>query len=115
MAIHAEYQIIYNHSGLPEYVLVPYDVFLQLTSHSKINLGNDVSSEVFDLLFDKQYSAVRAWREYLGLTQKECANKLGISQSDYSHLESLKRPRKAEGIKLATALAISESLLDLVP
>ncbi|WP_370386309.1 helix-turn-helix domain-containing protein [Snodgrassella alvi] len=115
MTVPTNYQIINNRSGLPEYVLVPYEKFLQLTNQSKINLTDGVPSEVVDLLFDKQYSAARAWREYLGLTQNECANKLGISQSAYSQLESSDRPRKATRIKLATALGINETQLDLRP
>ncbi|WMY91894.1 helix-turn-helix domain-containing protein [Snodgrassella communis] len=108
------YQIINNRFGKPEYVLVPYDKYLQLTSPSKINLDDGVPSELVDLLFDKQYSPARAWREYLQLTQEECAKKLGITQPAYSQLESSKRPRKATRIKLATALGIHECQLDLL-
>ncbi|PIT15176.1 hypothetical protein BGI33_06480 [Snodgrassella alvi] len=79
-----------------------------------MNLTDGESSEVMDLLFDKQYSPARAWREYLQLTQKECAKKLSKIQPAYSPLESSKRPRKATTIKLATALSIHKSQPNLL-
>ncbi|WP_257384758.1 helix-turn-helix domain-containing protein [Snodgrassella alvi] len=112
--INTNYQIINDKQGMPQFVVIPYEDFRQLTNQSVINLKNAIPSEVVDLLFDKQYSPARAWREYLQLTQEECAKKLGITQPAYSQLESSKKPRKATRIKLATALGIHEGQLDLL-
>ncbi|MBQ1837855.1 MAG: helix-turn-helix transcriptional regulator [Neisseriaceae bacterium] len=46
-----------------------------------------VPSAVVNLAFDNGYSALRAWREYLGFTQEEVAKKLMISQSAYCQQE----------------------------
>lgn len=48
---------------------------------SGINLQNAIPSEVVSLIFDNGFTPARAWREYLQLTQEECARKLGISQA----------------------------------
>lgn len=53
-------------------------------------------------------SAIRAWREYLGLTQKEVADKMGVSQAALSQMESgEKKLRKATLEKLAKAMGLS--------
>lgn len=79
---------------------------------SGINLQNAIPSEVVSLIFDNSFTPARAWREYLQLTQEECARKLGISQAAYSQLETLNTPRKTTRNKLATALGINPEQLD---
>jgi transcriptional regulator with XRE-family HTH domain len=50
----------------------------------------------------------RAWREYLGLTQKDVAEKMRIAQAALSQIESgEKKLRKATLEKLAQALGVS--------
>ncbi|MDP2853523.1 MAG: helix-turn-helix transcriptional regulator [Smithellaceae bacterium] len=63
---------------------------------------------------DKGYTLARAWREYLGLTQKEVASRMGISQAALSQMESgEKKLRKASLEKLAEALELNvEQLRD---
>ncbi|WP_367454815.1 helix-turn-helix domain-containing protein [Snodgrassella alvi] len=112
MTAHTNHQIIKNRSGAPEYVLVPFEEYLQLTKQSKINLAEGVPSQVVNLMFDKDITPARAWREYLQLTQEECARKLGISQAAYSQLETSNNPRKTTRNKLATALGINPEQLD---
>ncbi|AHN27869.1 Helix-turn-helix motif [Snodgrassella alvi wkB2] len=79
---------------------------------SGINLQNTIPSEVVSLIFDNGFTPARAWREYLQLTQEECARKLGISQAAYSQLETSNNPRKTTRNKLATALGINPEQLD---
>lgn len=79
---------------------------------SGINLQNAIPSVVVSLIFDNGFTPARAWREYLQLTQEECARKLGISQAAYSQLETLNTPRKTTRNKLATALGINPEQLD---
>ena len=55
---------------------------------------------------------VRAWREHLGLTQADVAERLGISQSAYAQQESSSRLRKASREKIAGALGIEAAQLD---
>ncbi|PIT64859.1 helix-turn-helix domain-containing protein [Snodgrassella alvi] len=79
---------------------------------SGINLQNTIPSEVVSLIFDNGFTPARAWREYLQLSQEECARKLGISQAAYSQLETSNNPRKTTRNKLATALGINPEQLD---
>ena len=55
---------------------------------------------------------MRAWREYLGLTQAEVAKRMGISQSAYSQHENAQRLTKATRSKIAIALGIHAAQLD---
>ena len=71
---------------------------------SGISLQNAIPSEVVSLIFDNGFTPAPAWREFLQLTQEECAIKLGISQAAYSQLETSN--------KLATALGINPGQLD---
>ena len=79
---------------------------------SRINFQNAIPSEVVNLIFDNRLTPAIAWREYLQLTQEECAKKVGISQAAYSQLENSDKPRKTTRIKLATALGINPKQLD---
>lgn len=79
---------------------------------SGISLQNAIPSEVVSLIFDNGFTPARAWREFLQLSQEECAIKLGISQAAYSQLETSNNPRKTTRNKLATALGINPGQLD---
>ena len=68
MHAHPNQQIIRNKQGEPEYVVLPYADYLQLIQQSIINLEHGVPSQVVDLIFDKNYTPAKAWREYLGMT-----------------------------------------------
>ncbi len=54
-----------------------------------------------------------AWREYLGLTQAEVATRLGISQSAHAQQESSEKLRKSTREKIAAALGITDTQLDV--
>ena len=70
--------------------------------------GDAIPHEVVGLTIKKGYTLVRAWREYLGLTQKEVAKRMGITQAALSQMEAgEKRLRKATLEKLAAAMGIS--------
>lgn len=112
MAVHTNHQVINNKQGQPEYVVIPFDDYLQLINQSKINTEHGVPSEVVDLMLDKEYSPARAWREYLGVTQTQAAANLGVSQSAYSQFEATVNPRKSTRIKIAKALGINPEQLD---
>lgn len=79
---------------------------------SGINLQNTIPSEVVSLIFNNGFTPAIAWREYLHLTQEECARNLGISQAAYSQLETSNNPRKTTRNKLATALGINPEQLN---
>ena len=52
-------------------------------------------------------SPVRAWREYLGLTQAEVATRMGVSQSAFAQMEAPDgKPRMNTLKKVASALGV---------
>ncbi len=107
MNIHTNYQTIQK-NGKPEYVVVPYKDFIQV---AHLLPKKTYPQEVIELIVLKEYSHIRAWREYRKLSQLEMANHLGISQPAYSKIEASKRPRKVTKEKVANILRISLELL----
>lgn len=56
---------------------------------------------------------IKAWREYLGMTQEQLAEKVNMKQSALARLESGSgKPRDATLIKLATAFGVKPELLE---
>ncbi|MEE3609704.1 helix-turn-helix domain-containing protein [Avibacterium paragallinarum] len=114
MTTHTNIQIINDHSGVPAFVVIPYAQYIaqQKLSQRDIDLSDAIPSEVVDLALDRNYSALRAWREYLGLTQIEIAKRLGITQAAYSQHEKAKYLRPTTRNKIANALGINPEQLD---
>lgn len=111
-------QVIHNSQGLPAFAVLRWEDYLRLTHPSKnllsenINLEHAVPSDVVDMVFDKNYSPLKAWRLYLELTQEDMANRLNISQSAYSQYEMSEKLRKTTRQKVAQALGIHSEQLD---
>ena len=99
--------------GKPAFVVIPYAEYIRLFPQAKrIPAGDAVPHEVVSLMVDNDWSIIRAWREYLGFTQIEVAEKAGISQAALSQMETAgKRLRKATREKLAAAMGISAGQL----
>ena len=109
MNTHTEYQTIKGEDGQPAFVVIPYQDFL------KINLRADalIPHEVVSAMVDGA-TAIKAWREFLGLTQAEISSRMGISQAALAQMESPEgKPRKAALRKVAEALGISLEQLDV--
>ena len=104
------YQIIKNSNGNPAFVVVPYDEFRRFIHPVDTDTG--VPSAVVNLAFDNGYSALRAWREYLGFTQEEVAKKLCISQSAYCQQEKNETLTDAFRQKVAGVLNINPEQLN---
>jgi DNA-binding XRE family transcriptional regulator len=107
MSVHTDVQIIVQ-EGRPAFVVIPYNDYIRLRRPFVPEDGESVPNDVVWLTIDKGYTLVRAWREYLRLTQKDVAEKMGITQAALSQMESgEKKLRKATLEKLAQALGIS--------
>lgn len=94
--------------GKPAFVVIPYDEYMRLFPKApRIPEGDAIPHEVVGMTIKKGYTLVRAWREYLALTQTEVARRMGITQAALSQMESgEKRLRKATLEKLAGAMGI---------
>ena len=94
-------------NGRPAFVVIPYDEYRRTFHGKKIPEGDGIPHEVVGMTVKKGYSLIRAWREYLGLTQQEVAERMRITQAALSQMESGgKRLRKETQQKLAAALGV---------
>lgn len=68
--------------------------------------------KVVNLVFDNDWTPIRAWREYLTLTQAEVAGRIGISQAAYAQSEAAAKPRKTTLQKIAKAMNLTLEQVD---
>ncbi|MBV8666982.1 MAG: helix-turn-helix transcriptional regulator [Burkholderiaceae bacterium] len=100
-------QMINGPDGKPAYVVMPYAEFIKTYARERDLIPHEVVSATVD-----GATPVRAWREYLKLTQAEVAGRLGISQPSYAKQEGSESLRPATMKKIAVALGISADQLD---
>jgi len=101
-------QLINGPDGKPAYVVIPYADYVAEHIHERGLIPHAVVSATVD-----GATPVRAWREHLGLTQADMAQRLGISQSAYAQQETSDKVRKATLAKIAAALGIGIEQLDV--
>jgi predicted DNA-binding protein (UPF0251 family) len=104
-------QIIKDSRGNPAFAVLPIEYY-QALLNDKSKAEPGIPAAVVDFAMDNEWSATRAWREYMKLTQIEVAQKMGVSQSAYAQLEAKKTIRKSSREKVAKAIGIHESQLD---
>ena len=101
---------IIKQNGEPAFAVIPYKDFVRLTGTAK---KNTIPHEVVRANVVNNISLLRAWREYLGLTQAEVAKRARITQAALSQLESSDaKPRKSTLEKLARALGLKVEQLE---
>ncbi len=107
-------QYINNEQGVPTFAVMPIATLNWLKQKANFSdpIETGIPESVAKLALLNDYSALRAWREHLGLTQNEVARRLGISQAAYSQHENSQTLRKSTRIKIATALGINPAQLD---
>jgi DNA-binding XRE family transcriptional regulator len=101
-------QIINGMDGKPAFAVIPYDTYKNLAAVS--GYADHIPHEVVSRMVDGA-SVVKAWREYLELTQAEMADRMGISQAAYSQLESSTKLRYSSRVRIAAALGIQTAQL----
>lgn len=102
-------QIIKDPNGKPAFVVIPYHEYIKPDRNSDTYIPH----EVVAMMVDNDWTIVRSWREYLGVTQAEMASRMGISQSAYSQQETNQRLRKSSMEKIANALGVSPDQLNV--
>lgn len=100
-------QIINGPDGSPAFVVIPYADYMADRRSDRNLIPHDVISRTVE-----GATPLRAWREYLGLTQAQVAERIGISQSAYAQQEKSEHLRKSSREKIASALGIAEAQLD---
>lgn len=109
-------QILKNISGKPEFAVIPYAEYLKLTKPTPKRQGPKESlipHDVVEMIAIKEFSPAKAWRKHLGFTQGEIAKALGVSQPAYAKQEAQEKLSAQARKKVAKALGIKESQLDL--
>ena len=108
MNIPTSHQVI-MHQGVPVAVVVPYEEYAATFTDSAVQeaKGATVPHEVASRVLRAQISPIRAWREYLGLTQAEVAARMEVSQSAFAQMEAPDgKPRMNTLKKVAAALGL---------
>lgn len=100
-------QIINDMNGKPAFVVIPYAQYLSQQGRNHL-----IPHQVVSLIVDGS-TPIRAWREFLNMTQEEVANRLGISQSAFAQQEAVNKPRRTTREKIAKAFGINASQLEL--
>ena len=109
MSTHTEYQTIKGADGQPAFVVIPYQDFLKINLRAETLIPHEVVSAMVD-----GSTAIKAWREYMGLTQSEVSSRMGISPAALAQMESSEgKPHKATLRKVAEVLGISLEQLDI--
>lgn len=113
MSAPIEYQKI-EYDGKPAYVLVPWEEWHRIKPLLEAQKARDsgIPQEVVEAHIMQNDSLIKAWREYLGITQQELADRMGVSQAAVVKFE---RPeaklRRATIRKICAALELNESQL----
>jgi DNA-binding XRE family transcriptional regulator len=125
--MNAPVQII-ERDGKPEWAVLPYDVYLQLTEEAEMlqeiqdydsvkaaieqNEEELIPSQVTYAILDGE-NPIKVWREYRSLTQQQLAEIVGISTPYLSQIEKGKRSGTME-VLLSISKALEVMLDDIV-
>jgi DNA-binding XRE family transcriptional regulator len=119
---------IIERDGKPEWAVLPYDEYLQLVEHAEMlqdirdydNVKTALEKGDEELLPSQMVYAIleganpiRVWREYRGISQRELAERVGISVPYLSQLEKGKRKGSLD-VLAAIANALQVGLDDLI-
>lgn len=107
-------QFLNDSEGNPLYVILPYADFLAMEAAIREEKSDKdyVPHEVACRVLVENCSALRSWREFLGKSTGEIAEKIGISETEYIQWEMLPRlPRRILREKVAAALGIRSEQL----
>jgi ribosome-binding protein aMBF1 (putative translation factor) len=108
-----KYQTIV-HCGHPAFVLVPWEDWNRIKHILKLEKAraSGIPQQVVEAHVNNNESLIKAWREYLGLTQKELAERMGMSQAAVAKFERPgARLRDSTIKKLAVAFKLEERQL----
>ena len=103
-----------EYEGNPAFVLVPFDVFNKIRPLlDREAVRNAIPHEIVRRNVIDDVPMMKAWREHLGLTQQELAEKAQVTQPAIAKLERPgAHPREVTLKKLAAAMGLSVEQLE---
>ena len=113
MSAPIEPQIIMQ-DGKPAFAVIPWEEYQKLIRRDVGETDVWIPHEVVKANAINGVSMIRAWREYFGITQKELAQRAGMTQPALARLEKAdSKPRISTLKKIAAAMDITlEQLTD---
>ena len=103
-----EYQTI-EHCGHPAYVLVPWEEWSRIKPllEAEKARASGIPQEVVEAHVLRNEPLIKAWREYLGITQEELASRLDVSQAAVAKFERPNARLRAVTLnKIASAMGL---------
>ncbi|GKT12962.1 MAG: hypothetical protein ISEC1_P1954 [Thiomicrorhabdus sp.] len=111
MNAHIDYQII-EQGGKPAFAVLPYDVFMGLIGKQSVIEDGLIPHAIVERNLLNGVPLVKCWREHLGLTQSELADKAGMPQSSVARIEANSninmRKNTLESLALAMGLTVEQ-------
>lgn len=114
MKTHTDYQTI-DFQGKPVFVLVPWEEFNRVRPYLEQSdvLKDTVPHDIVEANVLHGVPIIKAWREHMGMTQEQLAEKIGVKQPSLARIESgTVKPRHSTIIKLSAVFGIKPSLLE---
>jgi hypothetical protein len=108
MNTHTAIQIINGADGLPAFVVIPYADYIKRSAVE----GGTIPNEVIGCVVKDGMSPIKAWREYLSLTQADVAARLNMAPDDFAQLETAAHPEKPVLRRVAEAFGLTFEQLD---
>lgn len=105
---------VIKHGHQPMFAVVPYQQWQHMYKGLIFLTAKNLSipTAVVSKVFRHQITPIRAWREYLGMTQQAVADALGISQAAYSQLERRASHQAGTLVQVALALGLTVQQID---
>jgi len=110
MSAHTDPQII-HHNGQPAFVVIPYEQYQAHQEAARFDKRTTAPQEVVEMMVEGA-SLLKAWRKYFGLSQRELAERAGLTQAQVANIENGRQiPRADTLLRLSDALGVVAELL----
>ncbi|KLV04039.1 XRE family transcriptional regulator [Photobacterium aquae] len=106
---------IIHQDGQPVFAVIPYHEYIKLVKQeADADSKTYLPHEVAEIMLVNDVSYITAWRKHLNISQKELAQRMGISQAAVSQMENIdSNPQREMLKKAAKALDVSvDQLID---
>ncbi len=97
---------IIKKDGVPIFAVLPYQDYIEMMDNSEDT--DTMPQQVAEKAIMENIPLIKSWRLYLNLTQKEVAQRAGITQAALSQMERKENTTRTATLqKLAAAMSLS--------